>query len=192
MKIATKVAGLLLFLLCGLAQAGSLNECFNSLEYDAELHPIKDKVSLVSSDTQTFGMLANEATPTSDETQAIYKWATKREQCLKSYPPPNNPLTQVNREGFNSIQSLILDLYKGNLTYGQFARQRREIAKMVEAKTQEIIGQYQQQQMQQQQQQRQFCETRYQQCLNRAKDIYARNACQMENAGCGIGNLLNR
>lgn len=51
---------------------------------------------------------------------------------------------------------------------------------------------YQRQEYQRQRENQQFCETRYQQCLNRARDIYARNSCQMENAGCGIGNLLNR
>lgn len=40
------------------------------------------------------------------------------------------------------------------------------------------------------QQNLQICEFRYQQCLNRARDVYQRNACQMESAGCAIGNAL--
>jgi len=184
----------LLALLCSSQQvyADSLGDCFNALKYDAELQLISDKVALARVDEVTFSMLSNETTPTLDETQAIYKWATKREQCFKNYPPPNNPVTQVVRDGFNAVQSLILNLYKSSITYGQFAKQCQETMKMVVAKIQGVAGQQQQYQQQQEQQQRQFCETRFQQCLSRAGDIFARNACQMENSGCALGSVLNR
>lgn len=185
-----KVLLVLLALLCSSQQVYA--DCFDALKYDAELQPISDKVALVGSDGHTFSMLANENYPTSDEKQIIYKWATKREQCINSRPQPNNPVEQINREAFNAGQSLILDLYKGTITYGQFARKRQEIKNLADAKTQAVIGQYQQQQMQQQRQQQQFCEARLQQCLSRAGDIYARNACQMENSGCALGGLLNK
>lgn len=167
-------------------------DCFDALENDTELQVIRDKVALVSSNSQTFGMLSNENYPSSDEKPAIYKWAIKREQCVNSRPLSNDPVGQIYRETFSAGQSLILDLYKGTITYGQFASKRQEIKKLADAKMQAVIGQYQQQQMQQQRQQQQFCETRLQQCLSRAGDIYARNACQMENSGCALGGLLNR
>lgn len=165
-----KIVPVLLVLVCSSQQiyADSLGDCFSALKYDAELQPISDKVALALVDEVTFGMLSNEATPTSDETQAIYKWATKREQCLKSYPPPNNPITQINMEGFNSIQSLILDLYKGAITYGQFARQRQENAKMVDAKIQGVSGQQQQYQQRQYQQQQAYQDAQAAQAFNAA------------------------
>lgn len=193
MKLKTLLL-VLLALLCSMqhVHADPLSDCINTLEHDSALQPISDKVSLAGKTDRLFSMMANESFPTSSEKEAIFAWATKRERCINDNPPPNNPITQVTREGFNAVQSLILDLYKGTMTYGQFTKQRQEIAKIVDAKTQQIIGQYQQQQMQQQRQQQQFCETRLQQCLSRAGDIYARNACQMENSGCALGGLLNR
>lgn len=172
----------------------SLEGCIDVLKYDVELKPISDKVALSGIGEQTFGMLANENHPTLDETQAIFRWATKREQCIRSNPPQNSPITQANMEGFNAAQSLILDLYKGSITYGQFARQRQEIAKMVDAKTQQIIGQYQQQQAQQQQYQQQQEDYLHQACLNRARSQSAEAACNMERSGRqmgrAIGNIL--
>lgn len=174
------------------AYADPLSDCINTLERDSVLQPISDKVSLAGKTDRLFSMMANESFPTSSEKEAIFAWATKRERCINDNPPPNNPITQVNREGFNAVQSLILDLYKGIITYGQFTRQRQEIAKIVDAKTQQIIGQYQQQQMQQQQQYQQQEEYLYQACMNRAGDIYQRNACQMERAGRQLGGALSR
>lgn len=171
--------------------------CISDLTSDPDFQPIKNKVALGAISEQTFGMLANEAIPTPDEAQAISKWGTKREQCLKSYPlPSNNPYRQNLIDGFNATQLLVLKLYKSNLSYGEFAKQRQEIANAVEDSNEQIRGQYQQQQAQQQQsqqqQQRQFCETRYQQCMNRAFDVYSRSACQIELGGCQIGGALNR
>ena len=119
------------------------DDCFNALEHDAELSSIKDKVSLVYSDSQTFSLLASEAIPTLDETQVIYIWATKREQCFKSDPRPS-PITQT----FNAVQSLILDLYKGGITYGQFAKQRQEVMRQYRQQTLQLLQQMQQQQSQ--------------------------------------------
>lgn len=185
-----KAVLVLLVLLCSSQHIYA--DCFDALENDTELQVIRDKVALVSSNSQTFGMLSNENYPSSDEKPAIYKWAIKREQCVNSRPLSNDTVGQIYRETFNAVQSLILDLYKGTITYGQFTRQRQEIAKIAAAKTQQIIGQYQQQQMQQQQQYQQQEEYLYQACMNRARDIYQRNACQMERAGRQLGGALSR
>lgn len=183
-------------LLCAMqyAYADPVGECFNVLEYDSTLLPISDKVALAGKTDRLFSMMSNENYPTSSEKEAIFAWATKRERCLSNNPSPSNPIIQVNIEGFNAIQSLILDLYKGTITYGQFARQRQEIAKMVDAKTQQIIGQYQQQQAQQQQYQQQQEDYLHQACLNRARSQSAEAACNMERSGRqmgrAIGNIL--
>lgn len=183
-----------LVLLLSTQQAGAydLGDCFNALEYDNELQLISDKVPLARLNEVTFGMLSNEDTPTPEETQTIYKWAIKREQCFKNYPPPRNLVTNIVREGFIALQAHILDLYKSRITYGQFANLCQETSQMIVANMNSAATQQQQSDQQRQRQKRQFCESRYQQCLDRAKDIYARNACQAENSGCSIGNMFSR
>lgn len=183
----------LLTLLCSMqhTHADPLSDCINTLEHDAALQPISDKVSLAGKTDRQFSMMANESFPTPSEKEAIFAWATKRERCINDNPP----IAQVNREGFNAVQSLILDLYKGTITYGQFTRQRQEIAKTVDAKKQQIIMQLLQQNQQQQMQQQQYQQQEeylYQACMNRARDIYQRNACQMERAGRQLGGALSR
>ncbi len=167
-------------------------ECFSDLMYDSELSVIRGKVGLTSHTDQTFTMLANDSRPDSEETLAILKWGQKRDRCVAQIPASNHPVQQVQRQAFQTLQRLIVDLYRGNMTYGQFAQQRADIATTSDAQIQQILGQVQQQQYQQQQQRNQYCENNYQQCLNRARDIYMRNSCQMENAGCGIANSLMR
>jgi hypothetical protein len=174
------------------ANAYGLVDCFNALKYDSQLQPISEKVELARVGDVTFGMLANEDRPTSEEKQAIFKWATKRDQCFNAYPPPNNLSTQAVRDGYNSVQSLILDLYKGAITYGQFAKQSRETMEMVVARIQGSAGQYQRQQAQQQQYQQQREDYQYQACMNRARDQFAQSACNMERAGRQIGGALSQ
>ena len=180
-------------------------ECFEELGYDHDLYMIADKVALSGIAGQTFSMLANENLPTSEEKVAIFKWGEKREQCGKSLGQPNNPIAQINYEGFKAFQLLILDLYKGSMTYSQFAKQRQDIRSATEAREQQLKEQYLQQMMQMQQNQQQqqqgmqqYCGTNYQRCLDRASMSGANNynlrksQCDMENAGCQLGNALTR
>lgn len=148
-----KIMLILFALLCNTQQVYAGNNCFYALKYDAELQPISGYVALGSSNEQTFSMLANESYPTSDEKQVIYTWAIKREQCKKSTPPIVIPYGEmIMNEAYNSLQSLLIDLYKGTITYGQFARQRQEINKALDAK----VHAYDQQQGQQNQMQPQY------------------------------------
>ena len=178
-------------------------DCFEALGYDPDLYMIADKVSLSGSDGQTFSMLANENLPTSEEKIAIFKWGEKRELCSKSRGAPNNPIEQIGYEGFKASQTLILDLYKGSMTYSQFAKQRQEIWNTSDARSQQMKAQYlqqmmqmQQNQQQQQQGRQQHCETNYQRCLDRASMSGANNypyrkaECMSASAGCMLGNAL--
>lgn len=155
-------AMILLALLSAMQQVYAGDNCFRALKYEVEFQPIGDKVALAGGDIltfgneQTFSMLANDSYPTSDEKQAIYKWAIKREQCVKNLPRAN-PFQQIAVEAHEAVQFLVLDLYKGSISYGQFARQRQEINSTAATRAQNLFaltyGQQQQQQRQQQQSQ---------------------------------------
>ena len=160
--------------------------CINDLGYDSDLFAIRGKVALGSIDQQTFSMLADTSMPNSQEAQALLAWGNKRELCLRKFPlSQDSPFTSHVLEGFNATQSILLALYRGQISYGDFAGQRLEISNAVNSRTQQMKSQIQGQGQQQE-------NYLMQQCLNRAKDIYQRNACQMEASGRGLGKLLGQ
>lgn len=164
--------------------------CNLALDGDPILQPIRDKVVLSGLSDPPFSMMANDDYATPSERQAILLWGSKRERCVKDNPPDASPISQVADEGFSAVQALILDLYKGQMTYGQFARKRQEVDAITRARIQQIIGQYQQQQSQQQRYQQQQEEFLYQSCMNRARNQIDRASCGMERAGRGAGRLF--
>ena len=189
--------------------ADPLANCIIALDQVETLRPISDKVSLTGKPDRLFSMLANENLPTMEERGAIFEWATRRERCFSENPLPSDPISQVKRETQEAVQLLILDLYKGKLTYGQFASRRQEIGKAASLRMQQISQQerqaqeqrqiQQQQQLQQLQSQRQQermrrleqCDANYQLCMNRAGDSARfRNQCEMERSGCELGNAI--
>jgi hypothetical protein len=66
----------------------------------------------------------------------IVKWGSKRERCFKVNPPPRDVYYQLSVDSFNLGQKLIVELSKGEMTYGQFAGRRKEIKQASLAKAQ--------------------------------------------------------
>ena len=190
MRYRTILVSLILLCCAHQSRAYDLGDCFNALKIDSDLQVIGDKVELARVGDVTFGMLANNNLPTLVERQAIFRWGVKRDQCFNRYPPPNNLATQAVRDGYSAVQLLILDLYEGAITYGQFAKQSRETMEMVAARIQGNVSRYQQLQAQQQQYRQQREDYLDQACLDRAQNPSERAACSMERAGRQIGGAL--
>ncbi|MBU1480045.1 MAG: hypothetical protein KKH12_00060 [Gammaproteobacteria bacterium] len=108
-------------------------QCLNDLKRDSELDAIADKVTLdtVYDRDEYFDLLSIEDTPTRKEKVAIKKWATKLEHCYKIkarayvYEPRNVALWSAALDSDQLV--LVLELQKGNLSYGQFAAKRLEV-----------------------------------------------------------------
>ena len=95
---------------------------------DPRLDPIRDKVPLVlHPGTVTRALLANEDKPTPPEKQAIKVWMSIREQAqqyqLEHQGPPSARLVRTRQ----LVTRAMLQLYNGELTYGQFARRIQEL-----------------------------------------------------------------
>ena len=95
---------------------------------DPRLDPIRDKVPLVlHPGTVTRALLANEEKPTPPEKQAIKVWMSIREQAqqyqLEHQGPPSARLVRTRQ----LVTRAMLQLYNGELTYGQFARRIQEL-----------------------------------------------------------------
>ena len=188
MKFRIVLASLLL--LCSSQQV--LADCFSDLAYLPELKPIREKVALASVTEQTFGMLTDNNYRTPDEAPAIFRWHFERDKCSRMRPPASNPVEQLTVQAFNSIQSMLPDLYEGKMTYGEFAKRRQSIANDLDARAQQMFGQYQQQQAQQQQYQQQREDYLDQACLNRARNQIERAECSIGKGARQIGGALLR
>jgi hypothetical protein len=103
------------------------SDCVSALESDPELQSISDKVALSGKEDNLSDLMNNGARPTQGEGKVIVKWGSKRERCFKANPPPRDAFYQLSVDSFNLGQKLILELSKGEMTYGQFAAKRKEI-----------------------------------------------------------------
>ncbi|MBI4809443.1 MAG: DUF2846 domain-containing protein [Nitrosomonadales bacterium] len=102
-------------------------DCVSALESDPELKPISKKVALSGKEDNLFSLLSLDERPAKSERKVIAKWGSKRERCFNANPPPRDNYHQISVDAFNRGQKLILELSKGEMTYGQFAERRKEI-----------------------------------------------------------------
>ena len=90
---------------------------------DPRLDPIRDKVPLVlRAGAVTPLLLANENRPTPPEKQAIKVWLSVRDQAQQyqlEHRGPPSPLLVRTRQ---LVTRAILQLYNGEMTYGEFAK----------------------------------------------------------------------
>lgn len=111
------------FTVTGIAQP----DCVSALETDPELRPISKKVALSGKEDNLFSLLTLDERPAKSERKVIAKWGAKRESCFNANPPPRDAYYQISVDAFKRGQQLILELSKGEMTYGQFAERRKEI-----------------------------------------------------------------
>lgn len=107
--------------------------CYTKLEAGPEMAPVRDKISFGASNAP-FEVLTDTSKPTDAEKAAISFWAKGREVCAGMVAAANQrlrasreTLTQMNSANAE-MQSMIAQLYLGNMTYGAFAAKQQEIA----------------------------------------------------------------
>lgn len=113
-------------------------DCISALESDPELKSISKKVALGGKEDNLFSLMAIDQRPTQSERKVIVKWGSKRERCFNSNPPPRDANYQLSVDAFNLGQKLLLELSKGEITYGQFAERRKDIKEASLAKARSI------------------------------------------------------
>jgi hypothetical protein len=108
-------------------------QCLSDLKNDPQLSAIAGKVTLDTAYDRDayFDLLNIEDVPTSTEKIAIKKWALKLENCYKikaegyAYESRDVALWSAALDSDQLV--LILELQKGNLSYGKFAAKRLEV-----------------------------------------------------------------
>ncbi len=116
------------------ALAEKAQACFAGMADDSRFAVIKTKISFGNASDQTFAMLTDNSKPAPEERQAIRIWGQVREECLALQRTANTalgttPQIKVLMDTLmTNQQSLIAQLYLGNLTYGDFAAKRQTMA----------------------------------------------------------------
>ena len=110
-------------------------QCFYDLEKDAELASIASKVMLVHSleyakePHPEFTKIKD--FPNSEERKVIQKWATKLDACYKiralHYVYESPRVAKLSAESDIEQQSLVTELCKGKLSFGQFASRHNQL-----------------------------------------------------------------
>ncbi len=107
-------------------------ECAKKLKNDPDLTLIANKVGLSSSDQTSLSMMTDESKPTAAEKKVISQWAEKREKCFSmaktwmTFFPPD-PRALLVLENYESGNQLLLKLYKGNITYAEYNKERKAL-----------------------------------------------------------------
>ncbi len=104
--------------------------CWKQIENHPQLNIIANKVALSGPNKQTFSMLTNTSKPTEAEKVAISIYANLAKNCLnehsKGHTHPAYKL--VNSSAGIAWENLLVTLYNGDLTYGEFAKAFKEIS----------------------------------------------------------------
>jgi hypothetical protein len=104
--------------------------CYKQLQGDPNLQLLAGKIALSNSNDATLLMLADDSKPTPPEKELISLWSAKRDKCAGLFRSlmsfyPTDPFVRFGLETASLSNELILRLYKGELTFGEFNKQRQ-------------------------------------------------------------------
>ena len=114
-------------------EKAEIDACYNKLASEPSLNILTGKVAIDNVKKQTFDMLANESVPTQQEKAAIKQWGNLRAGCNAEsdvfYARVGTPASLLALYGATktAIDNLLVLLYNGSITYGEFAKKRQDI-----------------------------------------------------------------
>ena len=107
------------------------------LKSDSVLSKISGKIWLESVEKTPLSFYSNNERVSDDEKQAIQRLAelqnifdSERQEIIKKH---NLPVLDLNNLASAALSSLLIDLYLGKITYGEFAIKRRDISNNFDA-----------------------------------------------------------
>ena len=133
---------------CGVdlaAETQAANDRCSTEMQAPEFDLLRGKIELFRKDLDSpppFEIAANDTFPTASDLTLIAKWATTRDRCIgegmklplpAGTSPLNTAILQQDKafgmEAAGRVSELIVALYNGKLTFGEFARKRYEIGR---------------------------------------------------------------
>lgn len=113
--------------------------CFNNMATNERLAILRPKIAIdLKPEDLPLPMLADTSRPTAAEKEAISAWTATRRACMEigepfraQYAPPE--WSAMLRNNTTRLNSLAARLFGGEITYGEFNRQRAENAGVTQA-----------------------------------------------------------
>lgn len=115
-------------------QKAEVTACMAQLKTNPSLSIISTKLALGGIQDQTFSMLTNQDFPTEEEKIAISLYGDLKKHC---YDLSNKYNTEIGVAAFiiavdnttiSNLDNILVMLYQGKLTYGDYAKLRKEIS----------------------------------------------------------------
>jgi len=101
----------------------------DSASSDPAITPVLNKIAINVRDT-TFQMRTNKSHATTTEKQALEAWIRARSQCWQAYASLRRvgqpQIVAVERDVWQETDSLVAELYSGDISYGEFNNKRTE------------------------------------------------------------------
>jgi multidrug efflux pump subunit AcrA (membrane-fusion protein) len=119
------------------AKKNLAQSCLNDIDGDPQFKALKYKVALTKPAEATIPMLANHKKPTAKEIELIAIWGDKLNKCWpieKEFykSQPSEFYFSIANSAQNAQQSLMLNLYQKEITYGEFSSIKKRIAGYLE------------------------------------------------------------
>jgi hypothetical protein len=114
--------------------ASGSSGCYKDIYKNSQVQIISHKVALLSVTDQTFDMLTSKDRATDDEKTAIREWSRLIDDCrkkeAKQYSVQTMPptLLALSKSSQTAMDNARLMLFNGEITYGQFAQIRKNVA----------------------------------------------------------------
>lgn len=131
------------------SEKAEIKDCFNKLSNEQSLIIITGKVTVDEKKRNSLDILANNSVPTESEKTAIKQWSNMRAECyalvnafnVKAGVPAS--LLALYESTKTAEDNLLVMLYNGAITYGDFAQKRQDIrddSVTAEAKIKEALA----------------------------------------------------
>jgi hypothetical protein len=118
--------------------------CGEALVKRTDFDPIRTKVFLAGAQGQPAEMLSNSGTPTNAEKPVIATWIDARQDCFRQGQAwreerrMSPEFSAIAKDTNAAFLALTADLQAGKLTYGEYARARRDLAAKAQVETERL------------------------------------------------------
>ena len=133
----------------------SAEVCFDQLDSNPVLSRLLPHVGSVSkTNAATFQMMVSKLKPSKAEKEAIAVWGLEQQKCADMYreslPQGLPPAAfEIEAKSQSDMQQLLVTLYRGQLSYGEFIEFRKKLGEVKITKLRELLSQEQTRQQQQ-------------------------------------------
>ena len=110
-----------------------LKRCTDDLKRNPSLQIIATKIALGGADEESFSMLADQTKPSSAEKPAIALYGDLKKKCFQRWIGTVGkagwpaPIISIYNTSSSSLDNLLLSLFNGSVTYGEFTKLRKEL-----------------------------------------------------------------